>query len=94
MKSLLPNHVISGNVDDFPEICSPYTEILRDRSMLVKKAKPLPIECVVRGYISGSGWKRLPDHQKHLRNKTALTGLKESDKLYRTPCLHLPPRKR
>jgi len=80
MKSLLPNHVISGNVDDFPEICSPYTEILRDRSMLVKKAKPLPIECVVRGYISGSGWK---DYQTtgSICGIKLPQGLKESDKL-------------
>ncbi|MFO7971039.1 MAG: phosphoribosylaminoimidazolesuccinocarboxamide synthase [Desulfobacterales bacterium] len=80
MKSLLPNHVISGNVDDFPEICSSYTEILRDRSMLVKKAKPLPIECVVRGYISGSGWK---DYQTtgSICGIKLPRGLKESDKL-------------
>ena len=80
MKSLLPNHVISGNVDDFPEICSSYTEILRDRSILVKKAKPLPIECVVRGYISGSGWK---DYQTtgSICGIGLPQGLKESDKL-------------
>jgi len=80
MASLLPNHVISGNVDDFPEICSPYTEILRDRSMLVKKAKPLPIECVVRGYVSGSGWK---DYQTtgNICGIKLPHGLKESDKL-------------
>ncbi len=80
MKPVISNHIISSNVDDYPEICKPYAEMLRDRSMLVKKAKPLPIECVVRGYISGSGWKsyqesgivcgiKLPD------------GLQESEKL-------------
>ena len=57
MKPVISNHIISSNVDDYPEICKPYAEMLRDRSMLVKKAKPLPVECVVRGYISGSGWK-------------------------------------
>jgi len=56
MRPILPNHVISANVDDYPEICRPYSEILRGRSLLVKKAEPLPIECIVRGYISGSGW--------------------------------------
>lgn len=56
MKPVLENHVISVNVDDYPEICRPYSELLRGRSMLVKKAEPLPIECIVRGYISGSGW--------------------------------------
>jgi len=80
MEFLLPHHVISGNVDDFPEICKPYTEILRDRSMLVKKAKPLPIECVVRGYISGSGWKDYQATGKICGIKLP-HGLKESDKL-------------
>ncbi|MBW2571788.1 MAG: phosphoribosylaminoimidazolesuccinocarboxamide synthase [Deltaproteobacteria bacterium] len=56
MESLLPNHVVSSNVDNYPDICKRYAEILRGRSMLVKKAEPLPIECIVRGYISGSGW--------------------------------------
>jgi phosphoribosylaminoimidazole-succinocarboxamide synthase len=80
MKPVISNHIISSNVDDYPEICKPYAGMLRDRSMLVKKTKPLPVECVVRGYISGSGWKsyqksgivcgiKLPD------------GLKESEKL-------------
>ena len=80
MKPLIDNHLISGNVEDFPAACQPHAEILRGRSMLIKKATPLTIECVVRGYISGSGWKsyqesgticgiQLPD------------GLKESDQL-------------
>ncbi|MBW2238632.1 MAG: phosphoribosylaminoimidazolesuccinocarboxamide synthase [Deltaproteobacteria bacterium] len=56
MESLLPHHVVSSNVDNYPDICKRYAEILRGRSMLVKKAEPLPIECIVRGYISGSGW--------------------------------------
>ena len=57
LSSLVENHVISANVDEYPDACHPYADTLRDRSMLVKKAEPLPIECVVRGYISGSGWK-------------------------------------
>jgi phosphoribosylaminoimidazole-succinocarboxamide synthase len=56
-KNIIPNHLISTNVDEYPEICKEYTEDLRNRSMLVKKAKVVPIECIVRGYISGSGWK-------------------------------------
>ena len=56
MTPVLPNHVISADVNDFPAVCKPYSEQLRGRSMLVKKAKPLPIECIVRGYLSGSGW--------------------------------------
>ena len=56
MNSIIASHLISSDVDEYPEICKPYADILRDRSMLVHKAKPLPVECVVRGYISGSGW--------------------------------------
>src|SRR3990172_744791 len=55
-KRIVPNHVISTEVKDFPGECRSYWMILKDRSMLVKKTVPLPIECVVRGYISGSGW--------------------------------------
>ena len=80
MKPVLPNHVITANVDDYPEICRPYTETLRDRSMLVKKAKPLPIECIVRGYISGSGWKDYQNSGSICGIKLP-EGLKESDKL-------------
>jgi len=56
VRDLVDNHVISSNVADYPEACQAYAENLDGRSMLVKKADPLPIECVVRGYISGSGW--------------------------------------
>ncbi len=55
-KEIVPNHVISTEVDDFPKECQPYQGILRGRSMLVTKTDPLPVECVVRGYLSGSGW--------------------------------------
>ncbi len=54
---ILPNHLITADVDKYPSSCQPYLEELCDRSMLVKKAKPLPIECIVRGYLSGSFWK-------------------------------------
>jgi phosphoribosylaminoimidazole-succinocarboxamide synthase len=57
MAPLVKNHVISGNAADFPPACRPYADILEGRSMLVEKTDPLPIECVARGYISGSGWK-------------------------------------
>ncbi|MCB9481525.1 MAG: phosphoribosylaminoimidazolesuccinocarboxamide synthase [Desulfobacteraceae bacterium] len=80
LKDIVPNHLISANVEDYPEECQKYKKELEGRSMLVKKAEPFPVECVARGYISGSGWKsylktkevcgiRLPDN------------LKESDKL-------------
>lgn len=54
---VVKNHMISTNVDDFPAELQPYREILNGRSMLVKKAELLPIECIVRGYLIGSGWK-------------------------------------
>ena len=53
---ILPNHLITAEVEKYPSVCAPYLEELRGRSMLVKKAKPLPIECIVRGYLSGSFW--------------------------------------
>jgi phosphoribosylaminoimidazole-succinocarboxamide synthase len=57
MKPIIENHVVSADINDYPAVCQPYAETLRGRSMLVKKTEPLSIECVVRGYISGSGWK-------------------------------------
>lgn len=80
MAPLVPNHVISGNVEDFPEVCRPYAEVMRGRSMLVKKTQPLTIECVVRGYISGSGWKSYQEDGSICGIKLA-PGLTESDKL-------------
>ncbi|HAB50822.1 MAG TPA: phosphoribosylaminoimidazolesuccinocarboxamide synthase, partial [Ignavibacteriales bacterium] len=56
IKHIIPNHLISTNVDEFPAQCRQYETILRGRSMLVKKAEVVPIECIVRGYICGSGW--------------------------------------
>lgn len=53
---LVPNHLLSTRIQDYPEECHPYRDILEGRSMLVIKADVLPIECVVRGYLSGSGW--------------------------------------
>lgn len=61
VKDLVENHIVSSNVDEFPAPLKKYKDILEGRSMLVKKAKPLPVECIVRGYITGSGWK---DYQK------------------------------
>ena len=54
---LVSNHMISTDVEDFPEQFKKRSDELRERTMLVKKAKPLAIECIVRGYITGSGWK-------------------------------------
>jgi phosphoribosylaminoimidazole-succinocarboxamide synthase len=57
MSDIIPNHIISTEVSEYPAITHKYKNELQGRSMLVKKAKPLPVECIVRGYISGSGWK-------------------------------------
>ena len=58
---LIENHVLSFDVVDFPEICRPHADVLRNRTMWVKKADPLAIECIVRGYLAGSGWKDYKD---------------------------------
>jgi phosphoribosylaminoimidazole-succinocarboxamide synthase len=57
MGDIIPNHLVATEVDDFPAVTHQYREQLEGRSMLTKKATPLPIECIVRGYLSGSGWK-------------------------------------
>ncbi len=80
LRDIIPNHLISADPADYPAICSPYREQLVGRSMLVKKAKPLPVECIVRGYISGSFWKA------YQKNTTVCgfslpAGMKESEKL-------------
>lgn len=55
-KDIINNHLISTSPEDFPPSCKEYAEELADRTMMVKKAEVIPIECIVRGYISGSGW--------------------------------------
>ena len=55
-KDIIQNHLVTTNVDEYPKECKEYADVLNGRSMLVKKAKVVPIECIVRGYISGSGW--------------------------------------
>ncbi|RJQ14897.1 MAG: phosphoribosylaminoimidazolesuccinocarboxamide synthase [Nitrospiraceae bacterium] len=57
MEDIVKNHVIAIDVKDFPGKLHKYTDILQGRSLLVKKAKVVPVECIVRGYLSGSGWK-------------------------------------
>ena len=54
---LTPHHLVAIDADDFPAVLKPHREVLRGRSMLVRKTNPLPVECVARGYLSGSGWK-------------------------------------
>jgi phosphoribosylaminoimidazole-succinocarboxamide synthase len=57
IKDILPNHLITTNVEKFPAACQPHKAMLEGRTMLVKKSIPAPVECIVRGYLVGSGWK-------------------------------------
>ncbi len=79
-KNIVRNHVVSSAIDDYPSVCQKYREQLQGRSMMVKKAKVIPIECIVRGYISGSGW---DDYKKtgKISGITLPSGMKESEKL-------------
>lgn len=61
LKDVCKNHLVTANADDFPAECLPYRDVLAGRSMLVEKATVFPVECIVRGYLVGSGWK---DYQK------------------------------
>jgi len=56
-KDSVPNHLVSADVSEFPDELKPFEDVLKGRTMLVKRAEVLPIECIVRGYISGSAWK-------------------------------------
>ncbi len=56
LQDLVPNHLISLKVEDFPPACRAFGDLLVGRTMLVKKCRPLPVECIVRGYLAGSGW--------------------------------------
>jgi phosphoribosylaminoimidazole-succinocarboxamide synthase len=80
MADIVENHLITSDVASFPAACRPYADALKGRSMLVKKAKPLPIECVVRGYISGSGWKSYQENGT-VCGISLPSGLKESEQL-------------
>lgn len=79
-KEIVPNHLITADVEKYPPPLLKYKEILRKRSMLVKKARSIPVECIVRGYLSGSGWKEYQKNQSICGIKLP-AGLEESDKL-------------
>ena len=83
MTDLVPHHLVATEVDDFPEITHQYRDQLEGRSMLTRKASPLPVECIVRGYLSGSGWKEY-QQQGSLCSIPLPTGLRQSDKLPET----------
>lgn len=78
--AIVPNHLLSTSVDDLPESVQPNREVLRDRFMIVRKAERIDIECVVRGYLAGSGW---AEYQRSgtVCGERLPAGLRESDKL-------------
>ncbi len=80
IKDTVENHLITMNINDYPEICSKYKDLLSGRSMLVKKAELIPIECIIRGYLSGTGWN---DYKKYGKvcGIDLPEGLVESEKL-------------
>ncbi len=79
-RDIVPNHLISTETDAFPAPCRPHMDLLAGRSMWVRKAVPLPVECVVRGYLAGSGWN---DYRKsgHVCGHRMPEGLLESSRL-------------
>lgn len=80
LKDVVPNHLITANVNQFPQELAPYRDELEGRSMLVKRAQMFPVECVVRGYLSGSGWKDYKATGAVCGIKLP-AGLRESDRL-------------
>lgn len=80
LSDIIPHHLISLDVEDFPPACQPYREVLTGRTMLVRKTRPLPVECIVRGYLAGSGW---ADYQRTgaVCGIPLPAGLRESDRL-------------
>ena len=80
LSDIIPHPLISLDVGDFPPSCQAHREVLAGRSMLVRKTRPLPVECIVRGYLAGSGW---ADYRKTgaVCGIPLPAGLKESDRL-------------
>ncbi len=79
-KDIIQNHIISTIVYDYPRLCKPHWQELENRSMLVKKTKPLPVECVARGYLAGSGWLEYQETQS-VCGMPLPAGLVESSRL-------------
>jgi phosphoribosylaminoimidazole-succinocarboxamide synthase len=80
MEDIIPHHIISIDPAEFPEVFQRYKPDLEGRSMMVRKAKTIPIECVVRGYLAGSGWKEYKSAGSVCGIKLP-SGLRESDRL-------------
>jgi phosphoribosylaminoimidazole-succinocarboxamide synthase len=80
MGDLVPHHVITTDVARMPAALQPHKDVLKGRSMLCRRTRPIPIECVARGYLSGSGWKEY-QQTGSVCGVTLPTGLRESDRL-------------
>ena len=80
MGDLVPHHLISMNIDDFPAAARKHADVLRGRTMLTRLTRPVPVECVARGYLSGSGWKEY-QQTGAVCGITLPAGLRESDRL-------------
>ena len=78
--SIIQNHLISTTPEDYPSVCHPHSEMLLGRSMLVRRTEPIPIECVARGYLAGSGWVDYQDTGSVCGIRLP-SGLRQSDKL-------------
>lgn len=89
-KDIIPNHLIESDVNRFPAVLAPWKDELEGRAVIVRKAKPLPVECIVRGYITGSGWKDYKATGSVCGYKLP-ANLRESDKL--EPALFTPSTK-
>lgn len=83
IEDIVKNHLIATDVNDFPDILKKYREVLEGRSMLVKKSRPMPVECIVRGYLSGSGW-------VEYRERGTVCGIKLPDGLVESSRLNEP----
>jgi phosphoribosylaminoimidazole-succinocarboxamide synthase len=79
-KHIVPNHLISTDVADFPEAVQPFAEMLEGRSMWCEKAEPMPVECVVRGYLAGSAWRAYQRGETYCGYDFP-DGLREAEKL-------------
>ncbi|PKQ27541.1 MAG: phosphoribosylaminoimidazolesuccinocarboxamide synthase [Candidatus Anoxymicrobium japonicum] len=79
-KDIIENHLVTTNMDELPADLLPHRDNLQGRSMLVVKAEPLPVECVVRGYLAGSGWKEYQKSQS-VCGVTLPAGLRQADRL-------------
>jgi phosphoribosylaminoimidazole-succinocarboxamide synthase len=77
---LVPHHLIAIDVDAFPQAAQPHRDVLRGRTMLARRTEPVPIECVARGYLSGSGWKEY-QQTGSVCGVSLPRGLRESDRL-------------